>query len=216
MATFQLSTIYPKFANIINIDIPKLANDPKKLKFFKQFGGFTDKKARQALQRGGNPIIITKKLAPHKWGYYPGSGNEVYINSVLVEQYENIHFEWGRTFAFSDSFTLPNSKNAQTNRQFIYTINKARLHLEATIVHEIVHWGDFLDGEAEDDEAISKGYKDQGHRFVLKAYDREIQPQYFQKNGKLKDSDVGLDGWLGWNSANQAFTGKAFDTLTIK
>lgn len=221
MAHFPSLASYPHIGQIINIDLPKIINDHSKFKVFKQFGGFSDKEARNALREDGPiPIISIEEIATN-WGHYPGSGNEIYLSKTIADQYETIHREWSQTPEFSARVTgILSAGDKVKNTRWRFTVATARLHIESTILHEMVHWGDHTaqgdDGKgilrrSKDHLAHKRRWSDLGHLFVRRAYKKQIGVSKFRvKRGPyrglyFKQNDLGIPGWLGWNENKVAF-----------
>ena len=219
MAHFTSQGMYPRIGYIINSDLPNIINDHLKFKVFKQFGGFSDNEARQALKANSPlPQISIRNYGPNIWGHYPGSGNEIYISKTITEQYETLHRQWSNSpeFSAASPFSYPGTDIKLENDKWKYTISIARLHIEATILHEIVHWGDKnaqgddgkgADGRTRDQLAHKKRWSDWGHLFVKRAYGNQIDVDVFQpKQGLfIKQNDVGIKGWLGWDKNNRPY-----------
>ncbi len=217
MARFS-SVGYPRIGYIINSDIPKIKYDSKKFNAFKKFGGFAEDEALKAIRANSLPIICIRDLGIHRWGYYPGMGNKIYLSSTIADQYEKLHRQWSNSPEFSaiSPFSLPGINIKLKNDKWKDTITEARLHIEATILHEIVHWGDMnalgddgkgADGSTRDQVAHKKRWSDWGHLFVRKAYGNQIGVNVFQtkKGLSIKQNDVGIDGWLGWDKNRRPF-----------
>ena len=218
MARFPLQGIYPRIGHIINRDLPNIVNDSLKFRVFKQFGGFSDYEARQALRANSLPIISIRDHTT-KWGHYPPPypkyKNEVFISKTIVDQYERLHRQWSNSPEFSavSAFSLPHHTDIRKqNDRWRFTISKARLHVEATILHEIVHWGDMnalgtsgngADGQTKDKFAWKRGWADLGHLFVSRAYKGQIEDGKDKYGWKV--NKVNIDGWLGWDKNDWPF-----------
>lgn len=219
MAIFPLKSVYPNISHIVSTDLPNFSRNHKKMGAFKQYGDFSEKEAQHALQAWSpKPVILLKNLGANNWGHYPGSGSTIYLSSIIAEQYEILHLQWHNSAVFSSRFHYgsPNSELDKEIALWRNTIHVAKLHIEATIIHEIVHWGDVnalgddghINVQTRDREAHAKKWSDLGHLFVSEAYKGEIGVDTYKKgthNILWKQNDLGIDGWLGWDTNNQPF-----------
>jgi len=237
MAHFPEKDKYPFIGRIVHTDLPKIINDPQKFNAFKKYGGFSDKEARETLKANSlvPEISLTDHLGAHGWGHYPSVGNVVLLSKTIADQYDTIVLSWRNSPEYSrknnpeySALSLPSSKEMQEKKElqekidrWKFTIETARRHIEATILHEMVHWGDLMalgedgkrDLKANDyDKAHRKGWSDLGHLFVNEAYGDKIKISTFRSNRRkhprlpsgtlLKQSDVGIKFWLGWDKNN--------------
>jgi hypothetical protein len=83
MVQLYTASAYPKLAGIVRHDLPKVVNNKRKFEAFKEFGQFTDAKARDALKPGSGPVLCVSQLPPGTYGRYI-AGNEIHINHVII------------------------------------------------------------------------------------------------------------------------------------
>lgn len=217
MAIFPMRMVYPHIANIVDVDLPNFLKNPRKLAALKKFGDFSDKEARDALRAHNPKITISlKELGPHVWGWYPGVDSTVFLSMTVADQYEELIQTWMNNHALSNisSFSSSVEKRKEAAKWKNVIIASAQL-IEATIIHEIVHWGDEnglgqdgrADHQTKDAEAFRRGWADVGHMFVHEAYGKGIGFSHFRdrygRSIRQTNGDVG--DWLGWNKAGFAF-----------
>ena len=214
MAFFELSSVYPHIANIVNTDLPAVVADTTKFNALKRFGDFSDREARRALRRGSpKPQVVLKELSPFVWGFHDDNSDVLQLNGVLADQYEMLFQTRGTAQALNKADGEDEVLEDAARWQKL--IEKARLCIEATILHEMVHWGDMRakgdDGVADftskDPEAHRRLWKDVGHWFVDEAYGKKIGVSRIKARGgvTIKQSDLGIDGWLGWDANGYPF-----------
>ena len=126
--TYFNYTRYPEVTNFVKYHLPKL--NKTKPKVFEAFRGLIDwpeEKALKVLTYQKRPKIIIKPLI-NRYGYTPGDYNHIELNSKLVLDCEKF---LGKSSSGEGFILLPN-----------YHIIKDQilLLLEATILHELVHW----------------------------------------------------------------------------
>jgi len=126
-ATFRKS--YPKLSSWIEINMPKVKSKNKVWTAFVKYSELTSPKAKQALNKGQFPEIHFS-IMPSAYGKFKGS---TYPNRVYIAK------------SICDKFEKSDSKNA-----------KMHMLVEATLLHEMVHWGDYKDGV---DQAGEEGLK---------------------------------------------------------
>jgi hypothetical protein len=235
MAIFENAKEYPEIYKIVHTDLPKFALNLNKLKVLMNYAQLSEKKARQTLQANSGPKLIIKKNLGQRWGHYK-SGDEIWLNMLIADQYEELHREYRKwrikhppsphsmvpeaskpihlNFYFdfeADSQNRAKQSLVNETKAWESAIAQARLQVEATILHEIVHWGDNLDGWTEDRNSRMNGWKDLGHEFVAQAYRGEIGIKKGPQSG-LMQTDYNVEGWLGFPNDKQFFWwGNAYD-----
>ena len=137
---------YPQLASWILDNLPKVKDKPKVLKAFQTYSKLNEKVSARALQ-DGNPPVIEYRYLPADNGIfignkYPGT---VFLSMSICNRFEG------------------SKKDAADPRM--------HLLLEATLLHEMVHWGDF-----QDDKQLSAG--EQGKAFEKAAYGKDVR-QYW-------------------------------------
>lgn len=131
--------LYPKLSAWIEVNIPKVRTKPKVWTAFIKYSELNSSKALLALTPGGFPEIHFDVM-PRANGQFSGSRfpNRVYLAKSICEKFEK-----------SDS------KN--TNMHIL---------IESTLLHEMVHWGDWKDGIDQAGE--------EGKMFERAAYGKDI------------------------------------------
>ena len=131
--------MYPKLSKWIEINIPKVRSNHKVYNAFRKYAQLNDVLAQSALTLGSYPEIHYK-LMPGSNGIFSGSKfpERVYLAKTLCDRFEKI-----------DS-------------------NNKSMHIlvESTLLHEMVHWGDWKDG------VDQKG--EEGKQFEKSAYGKDI------------------------------------------
>ena len=132
----QDQTLYPRLKDFLRIELPKVVNDKKKWSAFLKYSEFQGRwfgafLAGWAIGWDSKPTIKIKPL-PDAWGeYLPGRGEDIiYIDKSWATRFERD-----------------------------YKLAKAKIFMEALILHEMVHWGDDQDGKdqpGEEGEAFEK------------------------------------------------------------
>lgn len=135
----QFKRSYPKLSNWIECEIPKVKGKPKVFAAFLKYAELNKKKAKLALQKGQPPEINFDTM-PNSNGRFSG---KKFPNKVFLAK------------AICDRFESTDSKNL-----------KMHLLLESTLLHEMVHWGDWKDGIDHP--------KEEGKEFEKEAYGRDI------------------------------------------
>jgi len=130
---------YPKTASWIESNIKKGKLNPKVWSAFVKYSELGASNANLALTKGHNPEIYTKPMS-NAYGQFSGTSNEnrIFLSTSLCNRFE-----------------ASNGKNSTLN-----------LLLQATLLHEMVHWGDWKDGKDQAGE--------EGANFERAAYGRVI------------------------------------------
>lgn len=130
---------YPNLTKWIKKNIPKAKNKPKVWAAFLKYGELKPAQAKLALSFGKNPELHYAQM-PGANGRFSGSKfpNRVYLAKAICDRFET-----------KDS-------------------KKAKMHIlvESTVLHEMVHWGDWKDGKDQVGE--------EGKKFEKAAYGKDI------------------------------------------
>jgi hypothetical protein len=151
---------YPNLSAWIERNIPKVKTKPKAWAALLRFGEFSPADATRAITSGNHPVVRWAPLRPKTLGMYLNT-NSIYLAKKLCDELEN-------------NISDPD----------------AQYMLEAIVLHETVHWGDYRDGKHQTHEAgyafESNAY---GHRYRIKISKRMRLAGYTFMNGptmKLK------------------------------
>lgn len=130
---------YPKTASWIESNIKKGRLNPKVWTAFVKYSELGESKASLALTKGHKPEVHVKPMS-NAYGQFSGTSNpdRISLSTSLCSRFEKSA-----------------GKNATLN-----------LLLQATILHEMVHWGDWKDGKDQAGE--------EGANFEHAAYGRVI------------------------------------------
>jgi len=130
---------YPKLAKWIEQNIPKVRDKQKVWSAFLKFSELSPGKAKIALNTGSSPEIHFKAM-PGANGQYSGSrfANRVYLAKSVCDKFES-----------------KDSENSKMHKL-----------IESTLLHEMVHWGDYKDGVDQAGE--------EGKAFEKAAYGKDI------------------------------------------
>jgi hypothetical protein len=133
---------YPRVAMWICNNLPKVKEKPKVFNAFQKYSSLNEKVAERAIRHGNQPVI--------EFRYMPTSNGEFignkYPDTVFISK------------AICDRF-----QDSETDA------NDPRMHLlvESTLLHEMVHWGDWMDGTV--------GAGELGKAFEKEAYGKDIR-----------------------------------------
>ena len=132
---------YPKLAKWICDNLPKVKNNCKVFSAFQKYSEQNKQVATQALTAGNNPMIDFRHM-PGANGEFEGDAHPetVFIAKDICEKFQ----------------TSP--ADAKDKRM--------HLLVESTLLHEMVHWGDWKDGVDQPDE--------EGKEFEKAAYGKDI------------------------------------------
>ena len=148
----QMKGTYPKLSKWILVNIPKVIHKSKVFYAFMKYSEQNHAKTIQILTRNTLPVL-------HYWNF-PGDKN----GTSVRKGHRNLVF---LAKSICDKFET-SEKSAKDPRM--------HLLLESTILHEMVHWGDTLDGKRQRQH-------EEGKEFEKEAYGRR------GKNGKKKGVD---------------------------
>jgi len=130
---------YPKLSKWITENLPKVKNKPKVWNAFKKYSELKEPYVTWALTQGYNPDIEFLTM-PSSNGKFSGGKfpNRVYLAKEICEKFEK------------SDFSNP----------------KMHILVESTLLHEMVHWGDWKDGVDQVGE--------EGKLFESEAYGKDI------------------------------------------
>ena len=204
MARLSSRSNFPATRRIIDNDLPKIVDDSRKYKAFKEYAQLSDKEAGIVLSRGLGPFCIDhaypatdpihgEKVISRK---NPGPENAyIRLNRIVLTQFEVMLSYYKRVKNPRKWCGILSPRDA-----WAHWLETARMYLESTILHELVHWGDGLDGVHEDYEALhTYRYGDHGHRFVEAAYGSRI-PFKSVGHGRVQFAFKEIPGWYGWDA----------------
>ena len=133
---------YPRLAAWICDNLPKVKQKAKVLKAFQKYAESDEKVAHRALEHGNPPTIDFRYMGASNGQYLPQKYPEMVFIAVAICK----KFEESETDA---------------------TDPRMHLLLESTLLHEMVHWGDWKkDGKESPFEA--------GKEFEKEAYGKDI------------------------------------------
>ena len=130
---------YPRLTSFIDNDVSNIKfTKPKVWKAFLKYSELTEAEAIDALMTCSNPIVDVDVM-PNANGEFRGSTdpNIVFLAKAICERFEKDY------------------KKAE-----------AKLLIESTLLHEMVHWGDWKDGKDQPGE--------EGKEFEKAAYGKDI------------------------------------------
>lgn len=138
----KLSDDYPKIAEWIEANLPKVRKNPKVFKAFQKYAGFDEEIAERAIKGGNPPIIEWRRLDSANGEFrnkYPGS---VFIAQVICRR-------------FADDFAD----------------KRMHLLVESTLLHEIVHWGFYnKDRDAREPQELGKAFEKEAYGLDVGRY----------------------------------------------
>lgn len=145
--------MYPQFTKFVKTEIPKVPNKPKVWRAFLKYGEYSTrwlgkKWATFAMSWGTAPDIVIHDLPPGQDGKFHArlGKNNIFIARVLADRFE-----------------------------IDYRNPHARKMIEATILHEMVHWADYHDGKFQ----LRRLGKEAGWEFEKEAYDTLARRWWF-------------------------------------
>jgi hypothetical protein len=133
---------YPRLAVWICDNLPGVRQKVKVFKAFQKYAELSEKVAERAIKHGSPPVIEFRHM-PTANGEFIGNK---YPDTVFIAK------------DICDKFQTSESD-----------AKDARMHLlvESTLLHEIVHWGDWIDGKVAPFEA--------GKAFEKEAYGKDVR-----------------------------------------
>lgn len=133
---------YPKLTTFVFTRLAKVPRNGKVFRVFIKWSELSSSKARSILTQCTEAPIIDFKIMPGANGQFNGSVDaaRVYLAKSICDKYEG----------------------SSTDRA------DPRMHLlvESTLLHEMVHWGDHIDGVDQEPE--------EGKEFEREAYGKDI------------------------------------------
>lgn len=138
----QLKQSYPNLYSVIYEIMSEVSKKPKVWCAFLKYSELTHSQAYLALNTCSATPIIDYKVMPNANGQFSGGSDKsrVYIAKSICDRFEN------------------NPKQRKQEKMLIL--------LESTILHELVHWGDWKDGKDQAGE--------EGKAFERAAYGKDI------------------------------------------
>jgi len=131
---------YPGIAMWICNNLPKVKEKPKVFKAFQKYASLNEKVAERAIQHGNHPVIEYRHMPTANGEFIGGKyPDTVFISKDICDRFRN-----------------------ETDAK------DPRMHLliESTLLHEMVHWGDWMDGEVTPGEL--------GKTFEKEAYGKDV------------------------------------------
>lgn len=115
----ELKRKYPKLANWIELNLPKVKENKRVWDAFKKYSELPEPTLSWAVTPGKFPEIDCKYM-PRSNGRYNGvkMPNRIFISNAICDRFEKIDFDDPKMSVF----------------------------VESCLLHEMVHWGDFKDG----------------------------------------------------------------------
>jgi hypothetical protein len=130
---------YPKFAEYVRNQIPKLVNVAPVVRSLKTEGGFTEAQAKHALLWGNDPLILITDLSGGQCGVPSAYGctRQAKLNQIEIDEGTVKEFE-------ASAYSLGVGKNVKGQNVFIVGV---------TLLHELSHLGNFKLNKVEPAEA---------------------------------------------------------------
>jgi hypothetical protein len=120
MATFQ-GAAYPYTRNYFRHDLASVPRyRPKIFRLFREYAMLREKDAKQILEDGIEPRVVVKNLAPGYYGYTPPGSQEIWLHRTFLDELDPL---------------------LRVDNRYVEVQARAALLLEATILHELVHYG---------------------------------------------------------------------------
>lgn len=130
---------FPQLAEYVRNRMIEVMNVPVIVRNLQRFGNLTRAEARHALSWGTDPLIVVKDLSNFQCGVEAANGCFVSSNPQQIE------LDIGRAQEFeSDAYGAGSDRTTAGRRVFI---------VGTTLLHELCHWGNFMHGVNEVDEA---------------------------------------------------------------
>ena len=145
--------MYPHLTEFVKTELPKVRDKPRVWRAFLKYGEYNkrwlgSKWATFAFAWGSEPEIVIQDLPGLYGKYSPRLGKDrVFLATKLVDWFERNHRDAHR-----------------------------KLMIEATILHEMVHWADAKDGKLQ----LRELGLEAGFEFEKAAYGRPIIPQNYR------------------------------------
>lgn len=146
---FTQTDQYPQLTDWLRNTLPAVRDKDQVWRALLEFSGLEEGEAARALSWESDPIIGIKRLQGRNGEFDPRKPDRVYLAKDIALRFE---------------------------RDF--TLSEAQLLVEATVLHEIVHWGNHKDGPDQADEA--------GVRFEVTAYGKDIERYWMQSTRPLR------------------------------
>ena len=125
---------YPKIAAWICDTLPEVRKNPKVFKAFQKYAGFDEKVAERAIKDGNPPSIEWRHMPADNGQFLTKYPDTVFIAMAICARFEKDHAD-------------------------------SRMHLlvESTLLHEMVHWGDYADGTVDTSQELGTAFERQAY-----------------------------------------------------
>lgn len=137
----SLVKTYPEIAIWICDNLPKVREKPKVFKAFQKYARLDEKVSERAIKHSTPPTIDWRYLPTANGEYNKKYPTYVFISKTICEKYRDAN---------------------ATERAGMYTL------IESSILHEMVHWGNSLDGKPDT-------HAEMGKAFEIEAYGKDIR-----------------------------------------
>ena len=149
---------YPNLTSWAKNDLPDVYKNERVWTAFKKHGQFNSFTAFQAISWvEGTPLLKIRLLGGANGAFDPEKPNGISVAKEIVDRFEV---------------------------DFIF--DRARLLVESTVLHELVHWGDNLDGRDQSGE--------EGKAFEHEAYRHDIERYWRSPTTSTNVHEADLDG----------------------
>lgn len=130
---------FPRLAQFLTHEVSRLKwNKPHVWHPFLKYSELLDEQAVEVLATCSNPTVEVTHIPGANGLFSPSRGtNTVFLAKAICDRFEVDHLD-----------------------------SRAQLLIESTILHELVHWGEFKDGKDQPDE--------EGKYFEVEAYGRDV------------------------------------------
>jgi len=130
---------YPCLTAFLKVRLPLITKNSKIWTAFLRYSQLSETRAKRALNSGANPCLEVVELPRKVNGRFRHSKpNKIFLDKTICDKFET------------------DRKNP-----------KAKLLIESTVLHEMVHWGDYMDRKSTP--------KEEGKLFEKAAYGRDIK-----------------------------------------
>jgi hypothetical protein len=153
-------TRFPHFAGYVRTRMPEVINVPVIVRNMQRFGSLTREQLRHALLWGTDPLIVITDLLHGQCGvpqangcFEPANPNQIEIDLGRVQDFE------------TDANGAGTDHNARGQNVFI---------VGTTILHEMCHWGRFLNGQPAEIAGATPPLNEAGIAFEVATYGRNI------------------------------------------
>jgi hypothetical protein len=141
MVSQSMVKAYPEISLWICNNLPKVRGKPKVFKAFQKYARLNETVSERAIKHGTPPTINWRRLPADNGEFNPKHPTYVFISQTICEK-------------FRDANAAGRSGMADL--------------IESTILHEMVHWGNSLDGKL-------GTHTEMGKAFEIEAYGKDIR-----------------------------------------